>query len=187
MLQIAGQPLRSQRFAASPVAVPRWAPFCGVVAWIKFRTTESGHPVESTDANLCFWDLIVKVSRLEFGPDHCLPPAHHGFDPAALAEAGGFLPGHAAFSFNLRDMPVARRSILCGLRALNCGPGWRNDDFDNLAKSCGKKIRQGCWITNIIRVQSGSRILPGIQKAGEAAMMSETALSISTSLDDSQT
>lgn len=101
-----------------------------------------------------------------------------GFDPAALVIAGGFLPGYPTFGFNLGDVVIAPRRALCRLWALNGRLGRWNNDLNNLAKACCKKItggrsimgtvsdkpgnwtinliekiRHGCWITNIIRGQ----------------------------------
>jgi hypothetical protein len=45
---------------------------------LELGTAKFGHPVENTDANLCFSLLIVEMSGFEFSPDHSLPSAHLG-------------------------------------------------------------------------------------------------------------
>src|ERR1700712_4780250 len=87
---------------------PATAYSCNALA---FRMAEFDHPVENTDADLCFSLLIVEASCLEFRRYHSLPPAHLGLNSTALIVAGGFLPSHPAAVLDFRNMVVANRRV----------------------------------------------------------------------------
>ena len=159
-----------------------------VVAWVSQRseralTLEHGHMTASNSGRprsvislrtvtailtSVFCLLVFEAPRFQFWPDDTLPATDLCLDSAALIVSAAGLPSQAALGVYFRDVTVALRRFIRGLRAGNGVLRRWDDDFNGVPEALFEQIAVRRAIIGTVRQKSGNRAVDLIQEPGQS-------------------